>query len=134
LGETTEASWNKVLQISLSFVDVYSGAGIEPASCTGVSFFFLGIASGVLFAGFGVAAWCSRSRKVEAGGRGAESGEPTTDDLSSRVSCNFPKIGVRSLFSKGEDGRLKIRCVAHQGRSYTYLLMSVDIDDFMQNQ
>jgi len=46
----------------------------------------------------------------------------------------FPKIGVRSLFSKGEDGRLKIRRVAHQGRSYTYLLMSIDIDDFMQNQ
>ena len=132
LGVTASVSWNKVLQISLSFVGVYSGAGVGSVSCTGVWFFFLGVAAGVLFAGFGVAAWCSG--KVEAGGRGAELGEPTTDDLSSRVSCNFPKIGVRSLFSKGEDGRLKIRRVAHQGRSYTYLLMSVDIDDFMQNQ
>ena len=131
-GETASALWNKVLRISLSFVGVYSGAGVGSVSCTGVWFFFLGVAAGVLFAGFGVASWCSGM--VEAGGRGAESGEPTTDDLSSRVSCNFPKIGVRSLFSKGEDGRLKIRRVAHQGRSYTYLLMSVDIDDFMQNQ
>ena len=110
LGETASSSWNKVLQTSLFFVGVYSGAGVGSVSCTGVWFFFLGIASGV-FAGFGVAAWCSG--KVEAGGRGAESGEPTIDVRSSRISCSFPKLGVRSLISKGEDGWLRFRCVAH---------------------
>jgi len=65
------ASWNKVLQIYLSFVGVYSGASVGSVSCSGVWFFFLGVASGVLFAGFGVPAWCSG--KVEAGGiRGAD--------------------------------------------------------------
>ena len=88
---------------------MYSGAGIGSVSCTGVWFFFLGIASGV-FAGFGVAAWCSG--KVEAGGRGAESGEPATAIRSSRISCSFPKFGVRSLISRGEDGWLRTRSVA----------------------
>ena len=79
-------------------------------SCTGVWFFFLGVAAGVLFAGFGVAAWCSGM--VEAGGRGAESGESTTAVRSSRISCSFPMFGVHSLISTGEVGWLRIRRVA----------------------
>ena len=33
--------------------------------------------------------------------------------LSSTISCSFPKFGVRSMISKGEDARLRIRCAAH---------------------
>ena len=33
--------------------------------------------------------------------------------LSSTISCSFPKFGVHSLISTGEDGWLRIRCVAH---------------------
>jgi len=110
LGETTSASWNKVLQIPLSFVGMYSGAGVGSVSRTGVWFFFLGVAAGALLAGVGEAAWCSGI--VEAGGRGAESGVSTTVVRSSRISCSFPMFGVHSLISTGEVGWLRIRRVA----------------------
>ena len=107
LRETALATRNKVLQISSSFVAVYSGGGVGSASCTGVWFF----ASGVLLTSVGVTAWCSG--KMEVGGRGEESGESTAAVLSSRIPCNYPKFGVHSLISSGEDGWLRIRCVAH---------------------
>ena len=110
LGETASASWNKVLQIPLSFVGVYSGAGVGSVSRTGVWFFFLGVAAGALFAGVGVAAWCSGM--VVAGGRGTESGESTTAVRSSRIFCSFPMLGVHSPISTGEVGCLRIRRVA----------------------
>ena len=111
LRETALATRNKVLQISSSFVAVYSGGGVGSASCTGVWFFFLGVASGVLLASVGVTAWCSG--KMEVGGRGEESGESTAAVLSSRIPCSYPKFGVHSLISSGEDGWLRIRWVAH---------------------
>ena len=104
------ALWNKVLQISLSFAGVYSGASVGSVSRTGVWFFFLGVAAGALFAGVGVAAWCSGM--VVAGGRGTESGESTTAVRSSRISCSFPMFGVHSLILTGEVGWLRIRRVA----------------------
>lgn len=115
LGEMASASWNKVLQIFLSFAGVYSGASVGSVSRTGVWFFFLGVAAGALFAGVGVAAWCSGM--VVAGGRGTESGESTTAVRSSRIFCSFPMLGVHSPISTGEVGCLRIRCVARPGEA-----------------
>ena len=73
----------------------------------------LGNAFGVVFPGAGVVDWFSG--KVVEGGRRAKLEESTADDLSPSISCSFPKLGVHSLISKGEDGRLKIRFAALAG-------------------
>jgi len=113
LGETASPLWFSLLQTSPSLADVYSDAGVGSVSYIGVWFFFLGNAFGVVFPGAGVVDWFSG--KVVEGGRRAKLEESTADDLSPSISCSFPKLGVHSLISKGEDGRLKIRFAALAG-------------------
>ena len=109
--ESASLSWNKLLRASLFVVVVRSGIAVGSVSwCSGASLVFFGVVFGVASSGFGVVLWCSA--KEVAGGRWAESGEPTADTLSPRIFCGFPKLGVRSLFPIGVVGGLNIRCVA----------------------
>lgn len=112
--------WNKVLQVFLQLVAIYSGGGggpvkfellgsVAPAgasegvgSCTGVwgrhllamsSWLWECAASSLSAAVVQVAA----AGQVEARGRTSNK-DPTADDRVSRISCSNPRLGVRSLF------------------------------------
>jgi len=67
---------------------------------------FLEVAVAFSFGGLGVELRFSGC--VDDGGQGAESKDPTTDALFPRISCSFPKLGVRSLIWNGGEGGLKI--------------------------
>ena len=113
LGETASSLWNKVLQTSLSFAGICSGAGVgSVSSCTGASVTYW--AELVLFL-LCVLVLCSGSPRVvgDDSGYRAKSERSTADGLFSRISCSLT-FGVHLSIWVGKFGGLKIPCAGRR--------------------